>query len=100
MAKFTSDPEARKLIDRIVNRGMGLAEQAGSPRDRMSMMMDLCAAHGENGNAPLDLKALAEADDFNLAHDVFGIEAHIDRITGKILGGFSPRFARPVSAAA
>lgn len=100
MADFTNDPEARKLIERIVNRGMGLAEQAGSPRDRMSMMMDLCAAHGCNGNAPLDLKALAEADDFNLAHDVFGIEAHIDRVTGQIMGFFVPRFARPAPVAA
>lgn len=99
MVDFTQDTEARKLIRKIVQRGMSIAEAAGAPRDRFYMEMDLAAAHGRNGNDPLDLKAMSEADDFNLAHDVFGIERHMNRDTGRIEGFFLPRFARPRAAA-
>ena len=94
MADFTKDPAARALIAKIADRAMVIAERHGAPRDRLSMEMDLMAAHGCNGNDPLDLAALADADDMNLAHDVFGIERHIDRVTGVIGGSFRPRFAR------
>jgi len=33
-------------------------------------------------------------DDFNFAHDVFGIRRNIDRSTGKITGTFWPRYAK------
>ena len=99
MVDFTQDPEARKLIRKIVMRGLALAELAGAPRDRLSMEMDLQAAHGCNGNDPLDLKALSEANDSNLIHDVFGIERHMDRETGRIGGHFYPRYARARAAA-
>lgn len=60
---------------------------------RMSFIMDLCAADGENGNRAIDLDALAVADDFNFAHDAYGISANMDRETGKLMNGFLPRYA-------
>ena len=37
---------------------------------------------------------LAEADDFNLAHDVFGIHRHIDEATGELRDCFVPRYTQ------
>lgn len=80
------------VIDRIVVRAAKAADAAGCPNlDRLSLMMDLCACHA-NG-CPLKLEELAKADDFNFAHDVFGIRNHMDRSTGKLTGCFLPRFA-------
>jgi hypothetical protein len=80
------------LIGEIVKRGMEIAKKAGR-RDikAMDMHMDITACHA-NG-CPLKLQELADADDFNLAHDVFGISGHIDRDTGKLTDCFRPRFA-------
>jgi hypothetical protein len=61
---------------------------------RVGFMMDLLAADGVNGNRPVDLDALASADDFNFIHDVGGICQHIDRTTGKLMDCFVPRYAR------
>jgi hypothetical protein len=55
--------------------------------------MDLMATHA-NG-CPLDFAKLAGFDDFNLVHDVSGIQRHIDRDTGTLGGCFLPRCALP-----
>lgn len=66
---------------------------SGESRVRKTIyMMDVLAAHA-NG-CPLDFAALAEASDFDLAHDVGGIIRHIDRNTGKLTGCFLPRHAQ------
>lgn len=54
--------------------------------------MDVIAVH-MNGR-PLRLEALLAADDFNFAHDVFGIRRHLDRDTGELTQCFVPRFSR------
>lgn len=72
------------VVDRAVKAGMNF-------EDRLSLWMDLMAAHC-NG-MPLRLVALLAADDFNFAHDVLGIQQHIDRSNGKLLNCFVPRFA-------
>jgi|TARA_R100000544_G_scaffold34719_3_gene21649 hypothetical protein len=59
--------------------------------DRMSLHMDLCATHA-NGN-PMDFARLLAADDFNFAHDIAGIQNHLNRNTGKLENFFSPRFS-------
>lgn len=56
-------------------------------------IMDIEACHC-NG-MPLQLDKLLAADDFNFAHDVFGIRAHINRSTGSLEGCFVPRYAKP-----
>jgi Family of unknown function (DUF6874) len=59
--------------------------------DGMSLDMDLCATHCA---VPLKLEALLAADDFNFAHDILGIQRHMDRKTGDLGGCFLPRFAK------
>ena len=53
--------------------------------------MNVTACHA-NGN-PLRLADLLDADGFNFAHDMFGIDRHICRETGQLLNHFSPRFS-------
>jgi hypothetical protein len=62
---------------------------------RLHVQMDLAATHA-NG-CPLRFDDLLKADDFNLLHDVLGIDRHLDRATGQLTGFFSPRFSAPVS---
>lgn len=81
-----------QTIKRIVDRAQ---EIAGSHIDRTSLSMDLMACHA-NGT-PLRLADLLVADDFDFAHDVFGISRHIDRDDSSPTGGqmlhcFVPRF--------
>ena len=85
-----------ELVGKIADRAAGMIRLTKSTR--MSLMMDISAANGVNGNDPIDLDRLLAADDFNVAHDVFGISRHMDRETGKIGDFFSPRFTARVSA--
>jgi hypothetical protein len=79
----------RALVGEIVSRTAALAKAHRQRFSRMSATMDLIATHA-NGN-PMDFAKLLAADNFNLAHDVLGIERHLDRETGKLLNCFSPR---------
>lgn len=81
------------FVTEIVNRA---AKLIGRRIDKLSLRMDLVACHA-NG-CPMDFARLANADDFNLSHDVFGISRHIDRETGKLTRCFLPRFAAKVHA--
>ena len=83
---------AAKIADRA---DAAFVRKAGG---RISFMMDLLAADGENGNQPIDLDALAAADDFNFSHDAYGISRHMDRETGKLTDHFLPRYARKSAA--
>jgi hypothetical protein len=82
---------AHRHIETVLNR----AEALGAIRDeaqRLSVQMDIAATHA-NGT-PIRFRAFAEADDFNLLHDLVGIARHIDRRTGRLGGQFLPRCAR------
>ena len=57
---------------------------------QISTMMDIEACH--NGN-PLMLAELLNADVWDFAHDVFGIQENIDRTTGKLMNCFVPRYS-------
>lgn len=82
-----------KQIAALADRAVKLAEKHGVDYiDYSTAQMDLLACHC-NG-MPLDLDKLASADDFNFAHDVFGIARHINRETGKIERFFVPRCSR------
>lgn len=84
----------RALITSIIQRAVEMAHLNGNPiEDVPSLEMDITACHS-NG-CPLDLKRLLKADDFNFAHDVWGIMRHIDRKTGKLLNCFDPRCSLP-----
>jgi hypothetical protein len=79
--------EDRGKIDRIMERACDLDERI----DPLSLHMDLTATH-LNG-CPLNLEDLSETTDANLMHDVYGIMQHLNRNTGKLEGGFTPRYA-------
>lgn len=70
-----------ELVGKIADRAQ--------PEDRQGFVMDMMATHA-NGN-PMDFEKLLSADDFNFNHDVYGIERHLDRETGKLRNCFSPR---------
>lgn len=86
---FKTTEKERKTIDLIVERTLQIAKRHGGVYDIQDCRMDITACHC-NG-CPLDLGKLLNADDFNFAHDVFGIRDHIDRRTGKMTGYFLPR---------
>lgn len=92
-----SDADAA-LISTIVDRIEAIVEAQDGVLDRLSTQMDLTACHA-NG-CPLDLVKLATADNFNLAHAVFGIARHLDRKTGKLRDRFDPRCSMPATAEA
>ena len=84
------------LIDLVVDRAWAIDWLRGSYPARLDMRMDVAATHA-NGN-PLRLEDLLHADDFNFAHDMSGICNCLDRETGKLTRGFSPRFTRHKAA--
>ena len=59
--------------------------------DRMSLMMDIEAVHGEIG---LKLNDLLNADDVNFTHDIVGIQKNLDRKSKKLQNFFLPRYAQ------
>lgn len=79
------------LIDAIVERVIDTDRAWDTKYERLDCSMDITAVHC-NG-CPLDLKKLIEADDFNFAHDVFGIRNHLNRETGQLEDCFLPRCA-------
>lgn len=88
---FATSTDDGRLIDLIVKRGRALDRKhqvrGYSP---LHCSMDITAAHA-NGT-PLRLADMLAADDFNFAHDWFGIRRHLNRETGQMLNCFLPRF--------
>lgn len=58
--------------------------------DRLSLMMDLEEAHKQFN---LRLEDMFNADDYNFAHDIVGIQKHLNRET-RDFNFFVPRFAK------
>ena len=83
--------EEVRTINKIAHRAVAMAASAGIEYPVMDADMDTPACH-VNG-CPLKLDALLAADEFNFAHDVFGIRRHINRRTGKLENCFLPRFS-------
>lgn len=76
-------------INAIADRAVAMAVAYDVDYTKSDALMDVTACHA-NG-MPLDLDKLAGADEFNFAHDVFGIRRHINRETGVIEDCFVPR---------
>ena len=89
--KMTASKNELKTIRHIVDRAVRLGKKRGIEIGRIDTEMDLIATHA-NG-CKLKLDELLAADDFNFSHDVFGIQKHLDRSTGKLTGFFLPRFS-------
>lgn len=88
MISFDCSKKDRAAAAAIARRAKALGHTSGL----LEIQMDLIATHA-NG-CPLDFARLKKADDFNLAHDVFGIARHLDRGTGQLMNCFLPRFAK------
>lgn len=84
-------PEEREAVDRIVTRAVALYRRGRITRERADIMIDISVVHHK---LPLRLLEMAEAPDFDLIHDISGINRHLDRKTGELRDCFVPRFAR------
>ncbi len=98
---FDVSSEDEDLIRDIVEHGLALEQELGAEAvDRTALLMDFTAAHA-NG-CPLrlaDKLEPAQTGAIGFAQDWFGIQANLDRTTGKMLNHFLPRFARPEAPA-
>lgn len=81
----------RAIIDQIGKRAVTLGNEMGRKVERLHTVMDITAVHANVCHLRLD--ELLAANDSNFAHDVFGIDRHLDRQTGKLGGHFLPRYA-------
>lgn len=91
MIKWDATKAEIITIGKIAHRAVKMADDAGIGYEYQDAMMDIEATHCNGCKLKLDV--LLEADDFNFAHDVFGIRSHIDRETGELTGHFLPRTA-------
>lgn len=89
---FSATSEELSVIKSIGKRAVTMAKELDIKYGELDAQMDVLATHA-NGN-PLRLVELLAADDFNFAHDVFGIRANLDRSNGKLKNFFVPRFSR------
>ena len=83
-------PDERKAIYEIGDR-IWTEIPGANKTDLISWIMDIIAVHAKT---PLDLDRLLRADAFNFAHDVLGINHHLNRETCELDGRFLPRFAK------
>ena len=86
MTKLTKDDYT--VLAKIAARAEKLSIVQHS---RMTLLMDL---EYTNEETPLDFNRLLNADDFNFAHDIIGIQSHFNRVTKKMENCFLPRFAK------
>jgi hypothetical protein len=88
MVSFNATKEESKIIAQIVDR----AKKELEISDPLTLSMDIMACHA-NGT-PLDLRGFLEASGADFGHDIHGIQAYIDRRTGRLTRIFQPRFAK------
>lgn len=82
-----TDKERFELIVKIAKR----ADEKGlMGKDRFTLITDLEYADKQFN---LRLDELLHADGFNFAHDIVGIQNHINRETGEIENIFLPRYS-------
>jgi len=92
---WTATPEDKETITKIAQRAVAMLEAEGLKRQPLThYMMDIAAVH--LNIQPLRLADLLAADDFNFAHDVFGIGRHLNRDENdlRLLNCFLPRFSK------
>jgi len=84
---FDTTKDEFEVISQIVDK----AEAIYPDINRMTLVMDISAAHA-NG-CPLKLSELLVAPAYDFNHDIAGIVRHIDRTTGRLEDFFLPRYA-------
>lgn len=88
---FTASRYELGIMRKIADRAWAIDWLRSSYRQFSDLLMDIEAVHC-NGNQ-LRLDELLAADEFNFGHDMSGICNCLDRSTGKLTRGFSPRFS-------
>jgi len=89
---FQVSPEIAFRIEQVLERLAKIRWSNGdafTADDRQHHRMNLMAC--EANGCPMDWLKLRKADDFNFLHDVYGIDRHLCRQTGKLLNHFLPR---------
>lgn len=81
------DNRSKELISKIAKRGNLISPDSRSVSE-FSMDIYAVLAH-----QPMDLESWLKANDFNFAHDIFGIQRHLNRDTWKLEDCFLPRFS-------
>jgi len=89
---FDTTKEEDVVILKIVKRAFKEPTLEILGEERQNLFMDLTATHC-NGT-PLDFEKLLGFDEFNFAHDIYGIIDSINRTTGKLENCFLPRCAK------
>ena len=84
-AKFTRHEH---LIVELIGKRAALL----TGRTILDHTMDISVVHA---HTPLRLAELADAGEFDFAHDIGGIGRHLNRETGELEDCFVPRFACP-----
>lgn len=85
------DLDASTVEHNIITEIVSRATEFNPDYERLDCYMDITACH-LNGT-PLNLSGLLAADGVDFVHDVYGIRRHINRETGRLTGGFTPRYA-------
>jgi hypothetical protein len=85
MINFDTPKRDLDVISQIADR----ADELGIGYNRMDMIMDFDAVN--TNSCKLNFYALLRFLDSDFTHDVCGIHKHIDRATGQLTDGFSPR---------
>jgi hypothetical protein len=92
MINWNTSKQDALTISEIVARARGYWPDVNA----LKLNMDITATHA-NG-CPLKLRELAGAPKLDFAHDVCGIQRHINRETGQLENCFVPRYAAPIRA--
>lgn len=61
--------------------------------NKATIFMDLCCLM-RGGSIQLDLEGLRDASEYDLIHDVVGINRHLNRRNGELKDFFLPRYAK------
>ena len=77
-----------ELIEQITSRAVAIEPAL----DSLTIRMDLAACIA--GGCDLRLEDMLGASAFDLMHDIYGINAHLDHMTFKLRDCFWPRFAK------
>jgi hypothetical protein len=89
---FGAPQDEIRIVAQIASRAHDMAKCFGVEYTLQDATMDIIATH-MNGH-PLRLMELANADNINFSHDVFGIRRHLNRQTGKLDDFFVPRYSK------
>lgn len=98
---FEASGGDRRIINQIARRALQMARAMPSVADVVGADLvdwEMCITATHASGNPLRLADLRDADDFNFAHDVFGIYRHLNRATGQLENCFVPRYSVPEKA--